>query len=856
MAELTQFQSEGASTAQFQSAPIVTPDTQASEINLFSSLAGGVMDGYAKHQESKANQANQAKINTFTDKLGRLAQVGEKDGTPQMNNMRVAYLKTIAQDPSNEEEYTKMFKRQTGQEPLAPSAADVQYAKAEEEARASNMIHIGANAEQVAAGIEAYQAQVAQEEAWTHDNKLIENKLKNEQLSTVERENVQREKKEKANEQVKSLATTGLVSLGNELQELTTSDMTVEQQVMALDQMELDFEDRLSKKLMDSADSTLVDIVRSSYESRIGIARSVIDGSRTVAEATRQVEHLEAVQKLMLVADPTGRLFSLMGLVPETTHSLILQHANFANIGSMAMDISNPDTKVTPNVYDKPDETAVAYVFAREYMKPGSSPEQEKVGEEIYNTYIDAAIVNEAQIESPKEVVPTVEALATPEGQKWAQNNPDRAADVGNHLLRHYNDNIQEEMTQRLQDQITVTLPRTGLAPNFYATTGAEYLVLVDSDAGYNFMINPDADLPHDGLRPQLNELAQKLNKPLGKYTKAMMNVGAKESLDASMQTLRAFALPETNLALPQEEPEVERVAELNAGEIEAVAILGGESAGRGYLGSNRESRLAEIRKNVGLAEDGSEDKDARTVLEQNMLDNPDRTTKEERAKQRKIGLLERQLSGEDSMPRSAFRNVAEYKAGVQAELDELRGVQGEEAEVTPVGKPDEVVEVTLGNEGGLSVDPDDSGNIVKGGEVIGTNHGITPATLANARGVDTSTITAQDMENLSQEEARAIYNEEFLTKPKIDQLSENVQQATFDFGVTAGPAQAIKILQRVAGVKDDGIIGPQTIAAVSTVDRGELIDAYIEFYENLAKSQPKNEKFLKGWVARANRNR
>ena len=60
MAELTQFQSEGASTAQFQSAPIVTPDTQASEINLFSSLAGGVMDGYAKHQESKANQANQA----------------------------------------------------------------------------------------------------------------------------------------------------------------------------------------------------------------------------------------------------------------------------------------------------------------------------------------------------------------------------------------------------------------------------------------------------------------------------------------------------------------------------------------------------------------------------------------------------------------------------------------------------------------------------------------------------------------------------------------------------------------------------------------------------------------------------
>jgi len=139
---------------------------------------------------------------------------------------------------------------------------------------------------------------------------------------------------------------------------------------------------------------------------------------------------------------------------------------------------------------------------------------------------------------------------------------------------------------------------------------------------------------------------------------------------------------------------------------------------------------------------------------------------------------------------------------------------------------------------------------------VIGTNRGITPRTLADFRGVNVSEISQDDIKNLSQEEADSVMTDKFLVEPKIDQLGENVQQAVFDFGITTGPVQAIKILQRVAGVTADGKIGPATIEAVEGVNRDDVIDAFIEFYEDLAESKPEKAKFLKGWVDRANRNR
>lgn len=166
------------------------------------------------------------------------------------------------------------------------------------------------------------------------------------------------------------------------------------------------------------------------------------------------------------------------------------------------------------------------------------------------------------------------------------------------------------------------------------------------------------------------------------------------------------------------------------------------------------------------------------------------------------------------------------------------------------------MLSITRKNEGGFQASAEDSGNVEVDGELLGTNRGITPRTLAVSRGVAVEELTQDDIKNLSQDEADEILTQNFLVEPQIDQLGENVQQAVFDFGVTAGPAQAIKILQRVAGVEDDGRVGADTIEASEDVDRDDVIDAFIEFYKDLAESKPENQKFLKGWIDRANRNR
>lgn len=166
------------------------------------------------------------------------------------------------------------------------------------------------------------------------------------------------------------------------------------------------------------------------------------------------------------------------------------------------------------------------------------------------------------------------------------------------------------------------------------------------------------------------------------------------------------------------------------------------------------------------------------------------------------------------------------------------------------------MLSITSSNEGGFQADPEDSGSVEVDGVLLGTNRGITPRTLADSRGITVEELTQDDIKDLSQEEADSILRQNFLVEPQIDQLPDGVQQAVFDFGVTAGPTQAIKILQRVAGVTDDGIIGPDTVEAAESVERDDVIDAFIEFYQDLAESSPRNQRFLDGWVDRANRNR
>nr|WP_234835980.1 glycosyl hydrolase 108 family protein [Sinorhizobium meliloti] len=66
----------------------------------------------------------------------------------------------------------------------------------------------------------------------------------------------------------------------------------------------------------------------------------------------------------------------------------------------------------------------------------------------------------------------------------------------------------------------------------------------------------------------------------------------------------------------------------------------------------------------------------------------------------------------------------------------------------------------------------------------------------------------------MSREEAADIYRRSYWPQCGVD-LPPGLDYAVFDFGVNSGPARAVKTLQKVVGVREDGHVGEQTLAAV-----------------------------------------
>lgn len=150
--------------------------------------------------------------------------------------------------------------------------------------------------------------------------------------------------------------------------------------------------------------------------------------------------------------------------------------------------------------------------------------------------------------------------------------------------------------------------------------------------------------------------------------------------------------------------------------------------------------------------------------------------------------------------------------------------------------------------------DPVDSGGATK--------FGITFKTLKAYRGED---ISVEDVKNLGRDEAVSIYHDMYYTKPKIDLINDvAVQEVVMDHGINAGPANGVRLLQRVLGVGVDGRMGPQTAAAVDeyTQKHGttKLINEYSKaretYYRRLVERRPKDIKFLRGWLNRVEKTR
>ena len=70
------------------------------------------------------------------------------------------------------------------------------------------------------------------------------------------------------------------------------------------------------------------------------------------------------------------------------------------------------------------------------------------------------------------------------------------------------------------------------------------------------------------------------------------------------------------------------------------------------------------------------------------------------------------------------------------------------------------------------------------------------------------------------------------------DELDTGLDFATFDWAVNSGPGRPARVLQSLVGAKEDGVIGPKTMARIKDTDSVILINALAknraEYYRSL----------------------
>lgn len=147
-----------------------------------------------------------------------------------------------------------------------------------------------------------------------------------------------------------------------------------------------------------------------------------------------------------------------------------------------------------------------------------------------------------------------------------------------------------------------------------------------------------------------------------------------------------------------------------------------------------------------------------------------------------------------------------------------------------------------LEEEGGYVNHPRDPGGM--------TNMGVTKAVYEAYIG---KIVDEQTMKNLTVADVTPIYKKKYWDIMGCDDLPKGVDYAVMDLGVNSGPARAIKFLQEVAGSKPDGVLGPQTLAAVEKLMPSMIIQALCDRRRDFVRSLRTYDTFGKGWERRIN---
>lgn len=108
------------------------------------------------------------------------------------------------------------------------------------------------------------------------------------------------------------------------------------------------------------------------------------------------------------------------------------------------------------------------------------------------------------------------------------------------------------------------------------------------------------------------------------------------------------------------------------------------------------------------------------------------------------------------------------------------------------------------------------------------------------------------DIKNLTRDEAKQIYRADFWIRGQMDQYDGAIAFQVFDAAVNHGMGNAIRMLQRAAGVADDGHVGPVTVAAVKSKPVTDMLMLFIAYRIRFWTKLSTWDKFGRGWANRA----
>lgn len=106
------------------------------------------------------------------------------------------------------------------------------------------------------------------------------------------------------------------------------------------------------------------------------------------------------------------------------------------------------------------------------------------------------------------------------------------------------------------------------------------------------------------------------------------------------------------------------------------------------------------------------------------------------------------------------------------------------------------------------------------------------------------------------QTEIEIFYHTIFWKVLKADQIqNQSIAESIFDFAVNAGIKTSVRAAQKIIGTKTDGVIGPQTLEKLNTINSDYFNALFtinkINHYISIVQKRPANKTYLYGWLLR-----